>query len=330
MDIENKNLEQYQKRITSAMAYIQNHINAPTNDDLYLEKVALAANISPFHFHKIFKSVVGETVADYIRRLKLERAAGLFFYFKESGVTEVAIALGFSSSQNLAKAFKRHFALTPSDIKKLDDIQKLSALIQQHRKNGNAIHNHFAYSNDSHATQLESIEMTTALSPDNKPLINQVNALFIIDLPARSVIYKRLIGEYGDGLQEASFNLQTHSHENNILVSDPVIINWDNPKITEAKKCRTDVCLTLLNPCDKPNPYNTQIIKAHSHAVIRGMFDLSFDYEGTWKKLFNEIFEQGFSPIDAPCYKVMHMETSDPENGLFDISFCQAVTPKKQ
>lgn len=328
MDVEKYGLLHHHKRITSAMDHIQSHINRATDDGLHLDVVAKIANMSPFHFHKVFKAVVGETVADYTRRLKLERAAGLFFYFKQASVTDVALALGFSSSQNLAKSFKKHFTLTPSDIRRLTDVDHLMCLIQHNRKNGNAINKSFSYSDTSHVTQWKSMNMETAISSSSESSINNLGALQLVDLPARHVIYQRLIGEYGNGLQAAASGLQAFCQSNNIRVGDPVVINWDNPKITEPGQCRTDVCLTLLDGCPNPSPYNTQIVGSHTHGVMRGLFDLSFDYEGAWQQLFDSLFSQGLTPADTPCYKILNIENSDPVNGLFDISFCQAVESK--
>jgi len=107
------------------MDYIQENLAQNYSEALSLEAIADSANMSPYHLHKVFKSVVGETIADYIRRLKLEKSAGIFFYYKQARITKVAMAFGFSSSQNLAKAFKRHFNLTASDIKSLTDKQQV-------------------------------------------------------------------------------------------------------------------------------------------------------------------------------------------------------------
>lgn len=314
------------------MDYIQSRINNSTDDGLSLDLVAQAACMSPFHFHKVFKASVGETVADYIRRLKLERAAGLCFYFKQASITDIALTLGFSSSQNLAKSFKKQFSLTPTDIRKLDEVQQLTQLIRHHAKNGNAINPHLSYSDDSHITQWKSQNMETALSSvagqSAGKTINHLTPLQLVDLPERQVIYQRLIGEYGNGLQQASANLQAYCQANNIAVSDPLVINWDNPKITDPSQCRTDVCLTLTDDCENPGSYNLQTIPAATHAVMSGLFDLSFDYEGAWQQLFETLFAQELKPLDAPCYKVMNIGNSDLQKGLFDIRFCQAVEGK--
>ncbi|CAA0092648.1 Transposon Tn10 TetD protein [BD1-7 clade bacterium] len=325
MSTDQRSLLQYHRRITSAMDHIQTHINNATDEGLQLDAVANAACMSPFHFHKVFKVVVGETVADYTRRLKLERAAGLFFYFKQASVTDVAIALGFSSSQNLAKSFKNEFAMTPSDIKALADVDHLMHLIQHHRKNGNATTEQFSYSDTSHVTRWKSMSMKSAMSTCNQDTLNKLGPLQLFDLPARQVIYHRLIGPYGDGLQAASADLQAFCARNGIAVGNPVVINWDNPKITEPAQCRTDVCLTLMGDCKTPSPYNIQTIVPQTHAIMRGLFDFSFDFGSVWQQLFDSLFSQGMTPADKPCYKVMHLKNSDPAKGIFDVSFCQAV-----
>ena len=325
MNTRQTNLIQYHRRITTAMNHIQTHINNATDDGLQLDAVASAASMSPFHFHKVFKAVVGETVADYTRRLKLERAAGLFFYFKHLSVTDVAFALGFSSSQNLAKSFKSQFSMTPSDIKALDDVEQLMHRIQQHRKNGNAIADQFSYSDTSHVTQWKSTNMNSTALACSETTLNKLCPIQLIDLPTQHLIYQRLIGTYGEGLQAASAELQAFCTHNSIRVGNPVVINWDNPKITDPAQCRTDVCLTLVDDCPTPSPYNTQTIAPQTHAIVRGLVDASFDFEGAWQQLFDGLFSQGLTPADTPCYKVMHLNNSDPANGIFDVSFCQAI-----
>ena len=330
MKVGDESKSDYHKRISAAMDYIQNNLAKNYAEGLGLEAIADSANMSPFHFHKVFKSVVGETIADYIRRLKLEKSAGIFFYYKQVRITEVAMALGFSSSQNLAKAFKQHFNVTPSDVKSLTDKQQLISLIKKYSKYGNAQKKDFSYSNDSHLQRLDTKNMTEDISVIEGSLteqkMNVPGQLKISNVAQRTVIYKRLIGEYGAGIQQAAAELQDFVVVNKLATGDPLVINWDNPEITAPEKCRTDVCLTLLDGCKKSAPFNTQVISDGSHAVIRGTFNLDYNYEQAWHQLFHSIFDQGHQPEDSPCYKIMHLETSDPANGIFDISFCQEIS----
>nr|WP_235687753.1 helix-turn-helix domain-containing protein [Aeromonas veronii] len=61
--------------------------------------------------------MVGETIAGFTRRLRMERAARRLLASPQSDITTLALAAGFSSSQNFAKAFRLHFAMSPSEYR---------------------------------------------------------------------------------------------------------------------------------------------------------------------------------------------------------------------
>jgi AraC family transcriptional regulator len=63
--------QSYKERILRVLIHIQNHLD----EVLPLEDLAGLVHFSPFHFHRIFRGVVGESVKEHIRRLRLERAA---------------------------------------------------------------------------------------------------------------------------------------------------------------------------------------------------------------------------------------------------------------
>lgn len=336
MSINDEELSHYHRRICIAMDYIQLQITHTLYPQLQLETIASKANMSAYHFHRIFKKVIGETVADYIKRLRLEKAAGTFYYFKHIRITEVAFAFGFSSSQNLAKAFKRHFKLSPSEVKAFSNTEQLTFLIQQNRKDGNANNPDFSYAKDSHIHSMESGKMIET-TKSNEPLKNQKlttvinvpSSLKVEAIPVTTVIYKRLMGQYGKNIEQAFSQLQQFVVDNNISTLDPLIINWDNPKITPLEKCRTDVCLTLSSHCHHPAPYNIQTIAANDHAIVRGKFNYEYDYESAWQTFFAQIFSLGYQPLDIPCFKILHLNSSHPAKGIFDISFCQAIVSLK-
>ena len=82
-----------------------------------LEEVAKVSSFSKFHFHRLFKTYTGETLNQFIRRIKLEQAAFSLLFDKERSITDVALSFGFSSSQNFATAFKKYFGMTPKTYK---------------------------------------------------------------------------------------------------------------------------------------------------------------------------------------------------------------------
>ena len=95
----------YHRRVCRAMNYISHHVQ----DNISLEDVAKEASFSPYHVHRIFKAVVGETVAEFTRRVRLEAAANHLVFYADTDITSIAMDFGFSSSQNFAKAFRAQF-----------------------------------------------------------------------------------------------------------------------------------------------------------------------------------------------------------------------------
>ncbi|MGZ4813538.1 MAG: helix-turn-helix domain-containing protein, partial [Terriglobales bacterium] len=85
-------LQDYKRRILQVLAHIQQHLNDP----LSLDELAALACFSPYHFHRIFSGMVGESVKEYVRRLRLERAAGQL-KLGSASVIEIALDAGYES-----------------------------------------------------------------------------------------------------------------------------------------------------------------------------------------------------------------------------------------
>jgi AraC family transcriptional regulator len=80
--------------------------------DLGLEALADRAGVSPFHFHRLFRSVVGEPPASYVRRLRLERAA-ISLKYSRRPVTDIAFEAGYDTHEAFTRAFKTRFGAAP-------------------------------------------------------------------------------------------------------------------------------------------------------------------------------------------------------------------------
>jgi AraC family transcriptional regulator len=100
--------------IEEVLRYIRAHIQEP----LDRETLADVAGFSVPHFHRIFRSQVGESAISYIRRLRLERA-GRKLRMGAVDITEVALAAGYDSHAAFSKAFKQQFGLSPSEFRQL-------------------------------------------------------------------------------------------------------------------------------------------------------------------------------------------------------------------
>ena len=102
---------------TLAVQRMQDYIEAHLTCDMKLADLAQASLFSPWYSYRLFREQLGLTPADYIRRLRLSRAAELL-RAGNSRVTDVAFDLGFSSVDTFTRAFSRTFGLTPSEYAK--------------------------------------------------------------------------------------------------------------------------------------------------------------------------------------------------------------------
>jgi AraC family transcriptional regulator len=104
---------QDRSRVERALRYIEEHLAEP----LALAEVARASHLSPFHFHRTFRAVVGEPVGRYITRRRLEVAALRLAYEPHTPVTDIALEVGYSSISNFGKAFRAQFGCAPSALR---------------------------------------------------------------------------------------------------------------------------------------------------------------------------------------------------------------------
>jgi AraC family transcriptional regulator len=92
------------------------HVAASLDTALDLEALARSAALSPLHFHRIFRGMIGETPLELHRRLRMERAAHAL-RDGDSPVTEVAFAAGYETHESFTRAFREHYFCSPSEFR---------------------------------------------------------------------------------------------------------------------------------------------------------------------------------------------------------------------
>jgi AraC family transcriptional regulator len=107
--------QSYYERIDLVKRYIRQHIDEP----LEREVLASVAGFSVPHFHRIFTALVGENIANYVRRVRMERA-GWQLQMQQVNITEIALAAGYETHAAFGKAFKQHFGISPSEFRQLN------------------------------------------------------------------------------------------------------------------------------------------------------------------------------------------------------------------
>ncbi len=200
----------WRERVLRAMRAVEAGLDGETR----LEDVARAACFSPYHFHRIFTGMTGETVGAYLRRLRLARAAHRLAYGGRT-VTDVALEAGFAGPEAFCRAFKAAYGLSPS--------------AWRGQRRGPA----------------GSRGMLELLPPKNEERIMELNVT-IRKLPALRVALVRHTGPY-DQCGAAWDSLCGQAGRLGLFGpnTELVGVGHDDPQITPPEKIRYDACLTV-------------------------------------------------------------------------------------
>lgn len=302
----NSNLQEYRRRVCRAMDYIAKHLDEnPSLDD-----IARAAPFSKFHFHRIFRSFVGETVGEFTRRLRLERAANALL-LGDKDITTIAHECGFSSSQNFAKAFRKHFDQSPSEFR-------------EHRKRGNIESNGGnALSDDRWQDALIAIDDIAQHERSNSMKVE------VKEMPAHHVAYVRAIGPYGVEVCGSAFEkLMRWAGPRGLAGKGPSLgVCWDNPEVTPPEKCRYDACLPVPEGTKVDGDVALQTIEGGQFAVLHCEIDPD-GFSAAWDELMCKWMpSSGYQPGDRPCYELCHSDPSTHPEGKFVVDICCPVKP---
>ena len=92
-------------------------MQAQLSEDIALDDLAAEARLSPFHFARMFKQSLGVPPRVYLTRLRVEKACELLEQ-TDLSITQIALEVGYSSNQVLARVFMKHMHKSPSDYRR--------------------------------------------------------------------------------------------------------------------------------------------------------------------------------------------------------------------
>ncbi len=107
----------YSKQVERALIYIEDQML----EDISLEDIADVANLSCFHFHRIFTHSTGYSPMDYVRKRRLS-CSSRDLVFNKTRLQEIARKYKFQSLEAYIRAFKKEFNTTPGQIRKEQNV----------------------------------------------------------------------------------------------------------------------------------------------------------------------------------------------------------------
>lgn len=102
----------YQTRLNRVIDHIYDHLD----DDIRFDDMAEIACLSPWHWHRVYAAMRGETITETIRRLRLSRAAE-WLANSDLALDAIARRAGYSSADAFGRAFKDAYGKSPADYR---------------------------------------------------------------------------------------------------------------------------------------------------------------------------------------------------------------------
>jgi len=318
---------EYAARINRVIDFVEANID----QDLSLSSLAEVANFSPYHFHRIFGALMGETLGRFIQRLRIERAANMLILNPKISITEVALDCGFSSSAAFARTFREAFGMSASEWRAggcLDESKmrkegrKSSQTPGKIRKDSGATVN---YVGGQLLTQRWRIVMNAG-----SPLTAEVE---VKNLPETHVAYIRHIGPYaGDTelfgrLYDRLFKWAGPRGLLRFPETKVLSVYHDNPEVTDEDKLRLDVCISVPEDTAVDGEVGLMGLPAGQYAIAH--FEIALDQFGdAWNAVFGGwLPESGYQPADGPCFEHCLNDPSEHPQGLAIVDICVPVKP---
>jgi AraC family transcriptional regulator len=283
------------------------HIRENLAGDLCLETLARVANFSPYHFHRVFRSIAGETLNDFIRRVRVQRAASQLIHNPTRTITEIAVNCGYSSPSAFAREFRRTFDMSAS----------------QFRKGGN----------DSLVRFRERLEERGAEFTNPPDLhFTRTDMVLRVDvraLPELYVAYVRHVGRYNE-IGAAFKRLMRWAGPRRLLrfpETKVLAIYHDNPDVTPVDQLRAEACVTVPEGTRTKRDIGTMTVPGGLFAVAYVEIDPT-QYGEAWDRLIGEWMPQsGYQPDDRMCYELYLNDPEKHPEGKHIVEICEPIRP---
>ncbi len=293
-------------RINKAIQYIEEHLEKK----LLLEEIAKKAHFSPYHFHRLFSLVLGETPNEFITRKRIEKAASFLIHKKEVSITEVSDWVGFSSLPVFSRAFRKFYGLSPNDFKK-SSTEKFSKICKTESKKGQ-IQITFEQYISSIQKSLNWIQMNATTEVKITERLHLAYISHVGKMDHIGNVYHQLIRwATPKGLM---------SQENLRMLT----IYHDSPKITDPNHLRMSACMVLNQAVNVDGEVGLRTIEPTKCAISR-LEIAPYEFQTAWESNFVWMSENGYKKADQDPFEIYYNNPEDHPEGKCIVDLCIPV-----
>lgn len=266
-------------------------IVADLDGALDLQALARAAALSPFHFHRVFRGMTGETPLELHRRLRMERAA---WHLRNTDlpVTHIAFAAGYETHESFTRAFRTHYDCSPSDFRQSSGVPSASCARPPQTEIACRSGIHFPVQREGGSK--------THFIPGEETM-----DVTIKHMPELRLATLAHVGPY-DRISEAFARLGAIAGPAGLIGNDSAMLALyhDDPETTPAAELRSDAAVTVAPQAPLPEGLGEQRLPAGRYACTThvGPYELLGD---AWARFMGEwLPRSGQRMQDAPSYEL--------------------------
>lgn len=292
----------YLSRVNNVLDYIENNIDK----DLSLDELAAVSHFSKYHFSRIFDAMVGETPFEFIKRVRLEKAATRLRLYPDKTVTEIALECGYNNLAVFSRNFSDFFEKSPTEWQ------------NKNSKKSN------------YSQTFDKTDLYYGVERNKNHNMEALQSAQVRNLPDQTVAYIRYTGPYkGD---EALFNrlfgrLFSWAGPRGLTEqrdAAPLVIYHDDPCVTEADKLRMSVCLPVPPDTSAGGEVGKMKLSGGRFLVAR-FVTLPQDMPKAWQWIYGSWFpSSGYQPADVLPFEVY---PEPPENENLTVEIYVPVHP---
>lgn len=292
----------YSQRVNLVIDTIRTRLT----ENLSIAALADIAGFSPYHFHRIFRAIAGETLADCVLRLRLERAVALLKSSPKMTVTDAAFACGFVSAAHFSRVFKQHFGITARAWNRVTPLKN--------SKNGQVLEGFPRYTQE----ELGATDWVTRLTRRT--------------LSAQTIAYIRVEKPYNNPtrLMRAYDQLWGWYTRHGGTAADTTLygVSQDDPEVTPLALCRFDWCLRVPSHWEGEGAIRVVSWPICEIAVLPVKGDI-WAVDQAWQFLFNYWLPRSrYWPGNRPAMEVYRGQPFETGWSMeFDLECAVPIVP---
>ena len=308
MDSKEQSRKEYIARINRVMDYIEKHIDQPID----LSVISNVANFSPFHFHRIFTLLVGETPNSFLQRIRIEKAAQYLKDDESLSISEIAHRCGFNNATSFSRSFRKYFGFTAKEFRGAEKMSYVKNGLEFYRKNGKE----FPF----YDSQFCGVEFKNIIIMDTK--------IEVREMPEMQVVYCRHTGAFNQ-IYKAYEKLAKWAAPRGLLSLPDVktiTVIHDDPTLTAIEHVRQSAGIVVTEDVKVDGEIGKMVVDSGKYAV--GRFELSeTEFQQAWDTMCLWVTESGYQPSDNNTYELYHNSATRQPGDKFIVDICIPVKP---